>query len=56
MKYNVMTKFLLLNLGHTHHAIRIFWVYEICHKATHLIKDRHLMFSFLTKIGMGRLK
>ena len=24
MKHNVMTKFLLLNLGYTHHAIRIF--------------------------------
>ena len=56
MKHNVMTKFLFLNLGYTDHAIPIFRVYEICHQATQIIKDRHLMFSFSTKMEMGRLK
>ena len=55
MKHNVMTKFLLLNLGYTHHAIRIF-VYMKSAIEQLLMKEPTFNVFISTKMGTGRLE
>ena len=54
MKHNVM-KFLLSNLGYTHHAIQMFGYVKSAIKH-YSSEKRHSVFSFSAKMGTGRLK